>query len=609
MQYNASAAVAWGPNRLDLFGLGTDNAMYHKAWNGSAWDAGWESLGGTFNSPPVAVSWGENRIDLFALGTDNAMYHKAWNGSAWLPAGWEPQGGTFNSPPAVVCWGENRIDIFGLGTDNSMYHKAWDGSAWDADWEALGGTFNSTPVAVSWGENRIDLFGLGTDNAMYHKAWDGSAWDADWEALGGIFTTQPAAVCWGPNRIDLFAVGIGDSGTPLTLPINQMFHKAWNGSAWDEDWESLGGVFNSAPAVCSWGENRLDVFGLGTDNAMYHKAWDGNAWLPTDWEPQGGVFNSAPIAVSWGFNRIDLFGLGTDNAMYHKAWDGSAWLPAGWEPQGGVFNQPMMLRLSLKPPAPIPTSGLGGASNYFFADISNKNIIGLTITIVITEDLATAAPTGSNQNTEAGFSFQLNCQSPVFSANPNNPNWIVWQQYTVMIRNEADGWVNNWTAASLPNGPITIEPSTTTFAPLARPGVLPAGSTLTIELENDGAGNVAAVYFNLQPGGTRTPITLTGQPLAGGGTVTSYNLAPIVTFTLNLVGPEDSVHAHFISGAGSIFYGVNDNENALMPLPQLPTSVADGQSTAETANSFYSPLTLGPSVIFQQDFRVDPNTW
>jgi hypothetical protein len=527
MLFNASAAVAWGPNRLDIFGLATDNTMFHKAWNGSAWDAAWQSLDKTFNSPPVAVSWGENRIDVFALGTDNSMYHIGLSGSAW-DAEWGPLGGTFNSPPAAVSWGENRIDVFALGTDNSMYHKAWNGSAWDAEWEQLGGTFNSPPVAVSWGPHRIDLFALGTDNAMYHKAWDGRAWSTEWEALGGIFTTQPAAVCWGPNRIDLFAVGIGDAGTPLTLPINQMFHKAWNGIAWDAVWESLGGVFNSAPAVVSWGRNRLDVFGLGTDDAVYHRAWDGSAWQPAGWEPQGGVFNSAPVAVSWGENRIDLFGLGTDNGMYHKAWNGSAWLPAGWEPQGEVLLNMPMISLGLKPPAPIPTSGLGGASNYFLADASNKNILGLTISIVITEDLATAPPTGQNQNTEGGFSFQLNCQSPVDSANPGNPQWIVWQQYMVMVRNEVDAWVNNWTAASLPNGPITIAPPTKTFAPLANPGVLPAGSTLTIELTCDGTGNVSEVIFDLQPGGTRTPIPLTGLALQGGGTVTTANLAPIV---------------------------------------------------------------------------------
>ena len=62
---------------------------------------------------------------------------------------------------------------------------------------------------------------------------------------------------------------------------------------------------------------------------MYHKAWDGSRWLPsaTDWEALGGGFNSTPAVVSWGANRLDIFGLGSDNQMYHKAWDGSRWLP------------------------------------------------------------------------------------------------------------------------------------------------------------------------------------------------------------------------------------------------------------------------------------------
>jgi len=45
-------------------------------------------------------------------------------------------------------------------------------------------------------------------------------------------------------------------------------------------WEPLGGVFSSPPAVVSWGPNRLDIFGLGTDRQMRHKVWDGIAWKP-----------------------------------------------------------------------------------------------------------------------------------------------------------------------------------------------------------------------------------------------------------------------------------------------------------------------------------------
>ena len=88
-----------------------------------------------------AVAWGTNRLDVFGLGTDNSMYHKAWDGNAW-ESDWENLGGVFNSPPSAVAWGTNRLDVFGLGTDNSMYHKAWDGNAWESDWGNLGGVFN-----------------------------------------------------------------------------------------------------------------------------------------------------------------------------------------------------------------------------------------------------------------------------------------------------------------------------------------------------------------------------------------------------------------------------------------------------------------------------------
>jgi hypothetical protein len=289
----SAAVVSWAADRLDIFGLGTDNQMYHKAWDG-AWSpsqTGWEPLGGVFNSPPAVVSWAPGRLDIFGLGTDNQMYHKYWDGSSWGPSqtGWEPLGGVFDSPPAVVSWAPGRLDIFGLGTDNQMYHKYWDGSSWgpsQTGWEPLGGVFNSPPAVVSWAPGRLDIFGLGTNNEMFHKYWEGA---------------------WGPSQTG---------------------------------WEPLGGVFNSMPTAVSWAPGRLDIFGLGTDNQMYHKYWEG-AWGPsqTGWEPLGGVFNSAPAVASWGPGRLDIFGLGTNNEMFHKYWNG-AWgpSPTGWEPLGGIFD-------------------------------------------------------------------------------------------------------------------------------------------------------------------------------------------------------------------------------------------------------------------------------
>ena len=159
------AAVSWGPNRLDIFTVGTDSALWHRWWDGSKW-GGWESLGGALISAPTAVSWAANRIDIFALDKNAALNHKWFDGTSW--GGWESLGGTLTSPLSVVSWGSNRIDVFGLGTDRALWTRWWDGSRWNG-WLSLGGTLTTPPTAISWGPGRIDVFGRGTDNALWHN--------------------------------------------------------------------------------------------------------------------------------------------------------------------------------------------------------------------------------------------------------------------------------------------------------------------------------------------------------------------------------------------------------------------------------------------------------
>ena len=38
--------------------------------------SGWGDLGGVFNSPLAVESWGPNSLDVVGLGTDDALYHK-----------------------------------------------------------------------------------------------------------------------------------------------------------------------------------------------------------------------------------------------------------------------------------------------------------------------------------------------------------------------------------------------------------------------------------------------------------------------------------------------------------------------------------------------------
>ena len=225
--------------------------MLHKAWNAvtGKWEPSppdWEDLGGTFSSPPAAVSWGANRIDVFGLGTDNQMYHRWWNADAgeWDPKqNWEGLGGTFNSPPAAVAWGPNRLDIFALGIDNQVLHKDWNGvtGAWEPSaltWESLAGGFHSAPAVASWAHDRLDVFTLGDDNAVWHRYWNGGAWQplpaistpGGWESLHGsfkVFTTpskyRVVPIIWGT----IFPPGV-EQNWKVTPYTNKQYADAMN---------------------------------------------------------------------------------------------------------------------------------------------------------------------------------------------------------------------------------------------------------------------------------------------------------------------------------------------------------------------------------------------
>jgi hypothetical protein len=238
---SAPAAVSWGSGRLDVFGVGLDGQLYHRAWD-NAWND-WEPLGGLLTSPPVAVSWGPNRVDIFGLGGDSQMYHKVWNGR-W--AEWAPIGGRFDSPPAAVSRGPNRLDVFALGPDNQLNYNRYDGD-WHG-WEGLGGTMISLPTVTSWDPNRLDVFGVGTDDHLYHRAFEG-AW-GNWESLGGASVSSPSVVTRGPGRVDAFALGTD----------HQMFHQAWDGG-W-AGWKPLGGVFNLPQANVAPVDFALHAFNI-----------------------------------------------------------------------------------------------------------------------------------------------------------------------------------------------------------------------------------------------------------------------------------------------------------------------------------------------------------
>ncbi|HLK62386.1 MAG TPA: hypothetical protein VKU19_03045 [Bryobacteraceae bacterium] len=279
------------------------------------------------------------RIDVFGLGLDYAMYHKALLGDPAESLGpWENLGGIFRSAPAVIAI-DGQIHIFGLGTDYSMFEQTWNGSAWSGSWDRLGGFFSSAPVVVSWGSGRFDLFARGADFTLRHRSFQNNVATNDWQNLGGSLASPPVAVSWGPNRLDVFAVNNADGG---------IIHRWWDGMIWN-DWEHVAGsaalAFTSAPAAATWGVGRLDVFATGSDGNLYHVSSSEDAWSQP--ESLGGKIALTPCVQAPAENQLQVIGPGTDGNLYQQQWTGEAWDTPGWQQLGDHTRLPSQYRFSI----------------------------------------------------------------------------------------------------------------------------------------------------------------------------------------------------------------------------------------------------------------------
>ncbi|KAK6499088.1 hypothetical protein TWF481_011657 [Arthrobotrys musiformis] len=137
--------------RMMVFGLNEESKLFYCEHTGQPDAAGWKHTvlqGGIFSKEiPEVVTFGNSseRIDVFAVGLDSAVYQKTWT----KKDGWKNHrrlGGTTLYAPRVVSWGDSsvtRYDLLSVGTDFSMWHLfSDDGEKWhpnDTAWETLGG--------------------------------------------------------------------------------------------------------------------------------------------------------------------------------------------------------------------------------------------------------------------------------------------------------------------------------------------------------------------------------------------------------------------------------------------------------------------------------------
>jgi uncharacterized protein YvpB len=273
-----AAATASTSGRLDVFVRGTDNQLYQRTFNGSAW-GNWLPLGGQLAAEPAAVESADGSIDVFVRGTDNGLYRKTWTPAGW--SGWQVVGGTMLSAPAAASASAGHFDVFYVGADLAAWHRTWDGNAWSQP-QSLGGRLTSNPAAISPSAGTLEVYGRGTDNALWHRSFTGN-WNG-WQSLGGSFISGPGATSWGSGREDVYAVGTN----------GELFSRSFTGSNWTL-WGSLGGQLTSDPFAASVGPGRIDVFARATDNALWHLPY-ANRW--GSWSSVGGVVVAGQDAIT-----------------------------------------------------------------------------------------------------------------------------------------------------------------------------------------------------------------------------------------------------------------------------------------------------------------------
>ena len=109
------------------------------------------ALDGIFTSAPAAIDWANERVDVFGLGLDHAMYQKTAIGNGAWSAQQARLGGTFTSAASLSSSATNSTCSPAATTTCRGNHG--DGTTWSA-FRTTAAT-SSPPVAVSWARTSI----------------------------------------------------------------------------------------------------------------------------------------------------------------------------------------------------------------------------------------------------------------------------------------------------------------------------------------------------------------------------------------------------------------------------------------------------------------------
>jgi hypothetical protein len=173
---DTSPAVARNADgRLQVFIVGANNQLQYRVQtspNSNTWSSSWISLSGTLRggTDPAVIANSDGRLQVFVVGTNNAVYYKAQSspGSSTWSSSWASLGGGVKTDtgPAAARNTDGRLQAFIVGTNSALYYKTQsspNSNTWSSTWTSLSGTLrdNSDPAVVPNSDGRLDAFVIG----------------------------------------------------------------------------------------------------------------------------------------------------------------------------------------------------------------------------------------------------------------------------------------------------------------------------------------------------------------------------------------------------------------------------------------------------------------
>lgn len=120
---SSPALASTGTGRMDLFARGSRGDLVHNVYANSDW-RGWVSLGGGLapDTTPAAASMTPGNLDVFVIGSNDAVYRKDLRAGTW-GSGFQKLGGSVVNGLGATAMHANHLEVFAQAPDGRLYQR------------------------------------------------------------------------------------------------------------------------------------------------------------------------------------------------------------------------------------------------------------------------------------------------------------------------------------------------------------------------------------------------------------------------------------------------------------------------------------------------------